>query len=616
MQKWMIAGIALMLCISTGTNAQYDYDSKVKDYIGKYKELAVAEQKRCGIPAAITLAQGIHETSAGCSELATVANNHFGIKCKKNWTGLTYSYTDDAPDECFRKYTKAENSYTDHSDYLLQNPRYASLFKCAPTDYKAWATGLKKCGYATNPKYAQVLIKIIEDYELQDFTYAALKSEKGKAPVIVKEIVPEHDPVVIPQPKAIMDASVNPPPYGAIVKINNLKAVYAKKGDMPLEYAIKNNIRYERLLEFNEIGERPLPVDMFLYLEKKNSRGQVPKHVVKEGETLAQIAQTESIQLKNLRTFNQLKEGEEPVPGAVLELQKMTFQKPAVSGEPQQNYSSKSNIRVENDIPLATNVPVPPIEESDLVPSGTTATVNEPDVTGLLAQAGDISSPIPATTAVTEIPAVYGDVAITTKDIPAPEAIVETTTQETIATGSKDIPVPEITTEAKQEEAIPTGSKDIPIPPKIYFEKTEIEAAAKTELGPPATVNEIPVKETKEVEAVPVVTAAAEAPIDKGPKSELDILKSRFDKAVYAKPVVATAPVTTSTETPIVEELKATPVVKAQVATNAPKFYTVKKGDTAFSIAKSHGITVRELRELNGLDFDAIKLGQKLKVKP
>jgi LysM repeat protein len=351
---------------------------------------------------------------------------------------------------------------------------------------------------------------------------------------------------------------------------------------------------------------------------------------VKEGETLAQIAQTESMQLKSLRTFNQLNEGEEPVAGAILELQKMTFQKPAVFGVPQQNLTSKSNIRVVNDVPVATTTPVPPIEESDLVPAGNTTSQNEPVLSGLTAQADVISSPV-ATASVTQIPATYGDAATTTtiaetpitatKDIPVPEAVaaIETTPTQAVVTGSKDIPVPEIVTETtavKQEEAIPVGSKDIPVPPKIYFEKTEIEAAAKTELGPPTTVNEIPVKETKQVETIPVVAKAPEEPKNEGPKSELDILKSRFDKAVYAKPVVAAAPVTTSTETPIVEEPNATPVVKQQVATNTPKFYTVKKGDTAFSIAKSHGITVRELRELNGLDFDAIKLGQKLKVKP
>ena len=154
------------------------------------------EQKRSGIPASITLAQGIHETSAGNSELATNANNHFGIKCKKSWTGETYSYTDDAPDECFRKYGSPEQSYVDHSDYLSTSPRYAVLFTYKPTDYASWAHGLKKCGYATNPRYAQILIRLVEEYQLQEYTYAAINGDIVKDVAMQgreNEVVPEHD---------------------------------------------------------------------------------------------------------------------------------------------------------------------------------------------------------------------------------------------------------------------------------------------------------------------------------------------------------------------------------------------------------------------------------------
>ena len=153
-------------------------------YITRYKDLAIAEMKRTGVPAAITLAQGIHETEAGTSVLVKKSNNHFGIKCKDEWRGQSVSHDDDARGECFRKYSAAEDSYRDHSDFLRNRPNYASLFTLDPTDYQGWAYGLKKAGYATNPKYAQVLIKLIQDYNLEDYTLIAMgkmKEEDGLA---------------------------------------------------------------------------------------------------------------------------------------------------------------------------------------------------------------------------------------------------------------------------------------------------------------------------------------------------------------------------------------------------------------------------------------------------
>src|SRR5215471_7984036 len=143
-------------------------------YIARYKDLAISEMQRTGIPAAITLAQGIHETDAGTSDLVKKSNNHFGIKCKEDWNGPSVSHDDDARGECFRKYEAPEQSYRDHSDFLKTRSNYASLFKLDPTDYESWAYGLKKAGYATNPKYAQILIKLIQDYNLEDYTLIAL----------------------------------------------------------------------------------------------------------------------------------------------------------------------------------------------------------------------------------------------------------------------------------------------------------------------------------------------------------------------------------------------------------------------------------------------------------
>ena len=146
-------------------------------YIEKYKKIALEQEKEHHIPACITLAQGLLESGAGKSELATKANNHFGIKCHKDWTGATFSHDDETSQECFRKYSKAKDSYEDHSLFLLR-PRYASLFELPIDDYKGWAHGLRRCGYATDPTYAAKLIKLIEDYGLNTISGTQTAVEK------------------------------------------------------------------------------------------------------------------------------------------------------------------------------------------------------------------------------------------------------------------------------------------------------------------------------------------------------------------------------------------------------------------------------------------------------
>lgn len=175
----------------------------IEAYIEMYKDIAMKEMVRTGVPASITLAQGILETENGNSALVKKSNNHFGIKCKETWTGPSVSHDDDAPQECFRKYENAIASYIDHSDFLRTRKHYHFLFDLDPLDYKAWAYGLKKAGYATNPKYPQILIKYIETYHLHDYSLMAmgkmphvnpdmaLKQEKIEAPGVVAEAQPQ-----------------------------------------------------------------------------------------------------------------------------------------------------------------------------------------------------------------------------------------------------------------------------------------------------------------------------------------------------------------------------------------------------------------------------------------
>jgi hypothetical protein len=206
----------------------------VNEYIDTYRELAIAEMQRTGVPASIKLAQGILETEAGRSDLVMRSNNHFGIKCKSYWTGEKVYHDDDARGECFRKYGSAEDSYKDHSDYLRNTERYASLFKLDPTDYKGWATGLKAAGYATNPKYPQILIKYIEQYNLNDYTLIAL-GRKAHESMASASSEPTTSVKAVSSP-VIEKKKVNYP--AGEFKINGTRVVYAKAGTINISLTL------------------------------------------------------------------------------------------------------------------------------------------------------------------------------------------------------------------------------------------------------------------------------------------------------------------------------------------------------------------------------------------
>jgi hypothetical protein len=192
--------ITLLLSLLTTFAVVGQRQEAIEDYISKYESLAVAEMQRTGVPASIKLAQGIHETQAGTSQLVQRSNNHFGIKCKTGWSGPSVRHDDDARAECFRKYETPEASYVDHSNFLKNSPRYYSLFELSPTDYQGWAWGLKKAGYATNPQYAQTLIRLIEEYDLNRYTLLAM----GRSvPAATPETVP-------PSPTSVQSAAMDP----------------------------------------------------------------------------------------------------------------------------------------------------------------------------------------------------------------------------------------------------------------------------------------------------------------------------------------------------------------------------------------------------------------------
>lgn len=273
-------------------------NSRYNDYIKQYSELAIDQMNRYKIPASITLAQGLLESGAGQSVLARKSNNHFGIKCHNTWRGRKVYHDDDARGECFRAYRKVEDSYEDHSKFLRQGARYAFLFKLKITDYKGWAKGLKKAGYATDPSYANRLITIIEDYEL--YKYDTKGMSKREARRWEKEL--KKKPWL-----------ANP---HQVYLANGLAYVVARDGDTFRLLGGEFDISWKKLVDYNDLHkEYTIETGDIIYLKKKNKKAQKPYtvHIVRDGESMHSIAQKYGIRLKNLYKMNR-KDVEEYVP--------------------------------------------------------------------------------------------------------------------------------------------------------------------------------------------------------------------------------------------------------------------------------------------------------------
>ena len=276
--------IALTVVLISSVSAQAQRrNSRYVDYINKYKDLAIEQMKVHKIPASITLAQGLLESGAGMSELARKSNNHFGIKCGGNWRGRTVRHDDDARNECFRAYKSPKDSYDDHSQFLTKGARYAFLFKLEIRDYKGWARGLKKAGYATDPSYANRLITIIEDYDL--YKYDA----KG---VYSKRKLRKHPWLLNPHPVYIA---------------NEIAYVVARDGDTFQELGDEFHISWKKLVKYNDLHrDYELTQGDIIYLKakKKKAPKQYNVYIVKDGDSMHTISQKYGIRLKNLYKMN------------------------------------------------------------------------------------------------------------------------------------------------------------------------------------------------------------------------------------------------------------------------------------------------------------------------
>lgn len=284
-----------------------------QEYVAMYSHIAVKHMKEHGIPASITLAQGILESGSGNSDLARNANNHFGIKCHRGWEGESYLKDDDSKNECFRKYKNAEESFKDHAVFLTTRSRYASLFELSSTDYKGWAHGLKAAGYATNPEYAERLIGVIERYELHTYD-----TGKPKKPIFKhgnERQVKDHPRR--PEEQRV-DISLS---NRTISRHNGIKYTVAQSGDNLQQIADDLEIRPWMIRKYNDLtkdaeikpGER-------IYIQSKKRRGSEDFHTVTEDDTLHSVSQKYGIRLQRLIRLNAMDENTTLTPGLRLRL--------------------------------------------------------------------------------------------------------------------------------------------------------------------------------------------------------------------------------------------------------------------------------------------------------
>lgn len=284
----------IMLLFTAFQGLASELDTRM-EYVENYSPYAIQNMRMYKIPASITLAQGILESGSGNSELARKSNNHFGIKCGSNWTGGKTYHDDDAENECFRTYKTVLDSYNDHSEFLTKNKRYSNLFILKIDDYKSWAKGLSKAGYATNPNYASRLITIIEELKLYSY------DEEIKTPKPIVEFISSHSQ--------------------DILSVNNLKIVKAKEGDTYYKLARKFGLTLRQIHKYNNtkrFNQEILKVDDIVYLEPKRFRSKKNKSIVlTKNSSPTKISQVQGIRLNSLMRKNhfsspdeQLRKGE------------------------------------------------------------------------------------------------------------------------------------------------------------------------------------------------------------------------------------------------------------------------------------------------------------------
>lgn len=327
--------IILLLCACSFVPVGASDSNKLtaSDYIRAWKDEAVYQMVVHRVPASITLAQGMLESGNGNSRLAMEGNNHFGIKCHSDWSGKTILEDDETRGECFRKYRDARDSFDDHSVFLKRK-RYSSLFELEITDYKAWAHGLKQCGYATNPNYPQALIRLIETHQLAQYDLIGLEFI-GRNKIPHREHAAEI-PAGLPEKPASRDRQRHKPSgfdpdapnqinlisgRQIMLSSNHIKYILAKGGDTPESIAQDLDLGPWQIRKYNDLKNgQSISEGAIVYLQPKRNKATEKSHTVSAGETVESISQQYGIKTKKLIKYNSIKEERDLVPGTVLRL--------------------------------------------------------------------------------------------------------------------------------------------------------------------------------------------------------------------------------------------------------------------------------------------------------
>ena len=307
--------ITTVLLISAFASRAEIQNHTTEDYVDLWKETAIEQMYQFKIPASITLAQGILESGNGNSKLARQANNHFGIKCHENWEGGTFYQDDDKENECFRSYPDAGESYVDHSLFLANRSRYSSLFSLAMTDYKGWAQGLKSAGYATNPKYASLLIDLIEKYDLAQYDVMPMP-DKQEDLVAVNE-TPLTQVSGSSTPIVYADLDLVEVKHKVFENNNKVHYIVVQKGDTFYRIAEEFNLGVWQLNKYNELGKRDVLTEgEIIYITPKSNRSAKGNnvHVCEKAMSLREVSQLEGIKLEKLMSYNFSENPDEVLP--------------------------------------------------------------------------------------------------------------------------------------------------------------------------------------------------------------------------------------------------------------------------------------------------------------
>ncbi|WP_186774168.1 glucosaminidase domain-containing protein [Chitinophaga pinensis] len=569
-----------------------------QQYIAKFKDIAIDEMQRSGVPASIKLAQGILETQSGNGWLVQNSNNHFGIKCKNNWTGESVRYDDDARQECFRKYNSAADSYKDHSDFLRNNPRYAFLFQFQEEDYKSWAYGLKQAGYATSTTYPQQLIKLIEDYNLQQYTLdgegvtkaGTSGAKTGEEMVGYKPVKPTTPVASATKPSGV--SAVNAPK--GIFQINDRKVIVVPAGTSLIQVANDRDIKLRNLVHYNDLeNDNPLKKDSYIFLQKKAKSGKNDYHTVAPGETMYDIAQAEGIQLRWLRRRNKMKEGQEPEAGERLALSGYANKAPKLGKNPPPEDPTigdldpgkimddvKAEIERERQEEMAMQKADEERRQQQAAAQGGLPAGMMDD----LKKIGDVKpngTPAQGTPAASK-PATTQPVA-TQPSAPAQTKPAQTT------------PAATPPSQTTPSQTTPAASQP------VYSSRPENTTPSNTEPAPP-------------VQTTPATTPASTTPAQPVNTSRPANTPPAEEPASPAGTKPA-APASTAPAQPVTTQPAATPSEsKGPIREGNSLYHEVQTKETLYGIAKRYGITVEQLQQWNHLESFDIKIGQRLLV--